>query len=141
MNFKVIQLTKINTLDFEFTDKDNLTFPIPPLTSANLFYDADQIETLKICSTLYINSRDSKTPVVGTLTEEGATFEIYFDYDWDDATPETYDVWYAEIDYTSNTVGNISEVTSYLKNLNSQRHIDLGEDPKTSRGTKTSVND
>jgi len=140
MDFNVIQITKINNIDFKFTDKQNLSLPIPPLASATIL-EIDGRLTLKICATLYINSRDSQSPFIGTLTENDNLFEIYFDYDWDDLTPETYDVWYVEIDYTSENVGNITQVTSYLKNLNSKTTVDggLGEDPKTSRGTKTSV--
>lgn len=141
MEFNVIQITKINRDDFKFTDTDNLTLPVPPLTSAAHFLNG-KVDTLKICSTIYLNSRESKTPVVGSISEDGETFEIYFDYDWDDESPETYDVWYVEIDYTSKTVKNITEVISYLKNLNSQTQVidgGLGEDPKTSRGTKTSA--
>jgi hypothetical protein len=128
MDFNVIQITKINTLDFEFKDKINLTFPVPPLASAKLYKD-NGVLTLKVCATLYINSKDSQNPVVGTLTENDDTVEIYFDYDWDDETPETYDVWYVEIDYTSSTVDNIKQVISYLRDI----------DPETSRGTTTSV--
>jgi len=128
MDFNVIQITKINTSDFRFKDKTNLTFPVPPLASAKL-YKNDEVLTLKVCATLYINSKDSQNPVVGTLTEKDDTVEIYFDYDWDDETPETYDVWYVEIDYTSSTVQNIKQVISYLRDI----------DPETSRGTTTSV--
>ena len=143
MEFKVIQITKINTVDFKFTDTENLTLPVPPLASANHFTNKDGEDILKICATIYINSKDSKTPVVGSLSEDGNIFEIYFDYDWDDASPETYDVWSVEIDYTSTTVGNITQVISYLKNLNSTIIVGggLGEEPKISRGTKTSSGD
>jgi hypothetical protein len=130
MDFNVIQITRINTLDFKFSDKDNLTFPVPPLTSAKIF-ENNGVKTLKICATLYINSKDSQNPVVGTLTEHEETVEIYFDYDWDELTPESYDVWYAEVDYTSDTIGNITTVMSYLRDI----------DPETSRGTKTTVGD
>ncbi|SNR22652.1 hypothetical protein [Flavobacterium sp. ov086] len=129
MDFNVIQITKINSIDFVFSDKTNITFPVAPLVSATT-YQNQNVKTLKICSTLYINSQDSQNPVVGTLTENGDTVEIYFDYDWDESTPDTYDVWYVEADYTSDTIGNIKFVTSYLRNI----------DPITSRGTTTGVN-
>ena len=130
MDFNVIQITRINTEPFSFTDKVNITFPVSPLASAKI-YDNNGVKTLKICATLYINSKDSQNPVVGTLTEHVNTVEIYFDYDWDEETPETYDVWYVEIDYTSDTVENITTVMSYLRDI----------DPETSRGTKTGVGD
>ncbi|KRD10983.1 hypothetical protein ASE21_04475 [Flavobacterium sp. Root901] len=128
MDFNVIQITRINTVDFSFTDKVNITFPVPPLASAKI-YENNGVKTLKICATVYINSKDSQNPVVGTVTEHLNTVEIYFDYDWDEETPDTYDVWYIEIDYSSETVENITTVMSYLRNI----------DPETSRGTETSV--
>ncbi|BFM43348.1 hypothetical protein CFS9_19890 [Flavobacterium sp. CFS9] len=129
MNFNVTQITRINQQDFVFTDKSNLTFPIPPLASAQ-FYRNQGVLTLKICATVYINSKDSAAPSVGTLIENDTNIEIYFDYNWDESTPDTYDVWYIEVDYISDTVNNIKTVTSYLRNL----------DPETSRGTTTGVN-
>ena len=53
-----------------------------------------------------------------------------YDYDFSEVTPETCDVWYVEVDYTSDTVGNITTIMSYMINL----------DPETSRGTKTASN-
>ena len=44
-------------------------------------------------------------------------------------TPETCDVWYVELDYTSPTVANITKIKSFMINL----------DPETSRGTETHV--
>lgn len=128
MNFNVTQITRINTQDFVFSDKSNLTFPIPPLASAQ-FYRNQGVLTLKICATVYINSKDSQSPIVGTLIENDHNLEVYFDYDWDESTPDTYDVWYVEIDYISDTVNNMKTVTTYLRNL----------DPETSRGTTTQV--
>ena len=67
MEFKVVQITKINTVDFKFTDPENLTLPIPPLASANHFTN-NGVNTLKICATIYINSIDSeKLTVVRNL--------------------------------------------------------------------------
>ncbi|RKR09745.1 hypothetical protein C8C83_1393 [Flavobacterium sp. 90] len=128
MNFKVTQITKINEQDFVFTDKNHLTFPIPPLASAQ-FYRNQGVLTLKICATVYINSKDSQNPVIGTLIENDTNIEIYFDYTWDESTPDTYDVWYVEVDYISDTVNNITAVKSYLRNI----------DPETSRGTEVKV--
>ncbi|MFW0738370.1 MULTISPECIES: hypothetical protein [unclassified Flavobacterium] len=128
MYFNITQITKINEQDFVFSDQSGLTFPIPPLASAQL-YRNQGVLTLKICATVYINSKDSQSPVVGTLIENDTNIEVYFDYDWDESTPDTYDVWYVEIDYISDTVNNIKSVTSYLRNL----------DPETSRGTETKV--
>jgi hypothetical protein len=142
MTLKVVQITKINGDDFKFTDIENLTLPIPPLASVNFYENEEEEKTLKICATLYINSKESKAPSFGSLTQnKNGTAEIYFDYIWDRYSPETYDVWYIEIDYTSKTVGNITEVTSYLQYTVPPLDGGVGEDPKTSRGTKTSVQD
>ncbi|SHM66618.1 hypothetical protein [Flavobacterium chilense] len=142
MTLKVKQNKKINTLDFEFKDIQNLTYPIPPLASAN-FYDNDGVKTLKICATLYINPKEPEKPTVQSVSEDGDTFTIYFDYEWDKDSPDTYDVYYVETDYTSETVGDITEVICYLQYTVSSTIVGGGdgEDPKISRGTKTSVND
>ncbi|KQO34535.1 hypothetical protein ASF10_02160 [Flavobacterium sp. Leaf82] len=141
MTLKVVQTKKINTEDFRFKDIKNLTFPIPPLASANFYYNDDGVLILKIAATLYINSKDSEKPTVQTVKEEDNTFTIYFDYDWDNDSPDTYDVWYVETDYSSETVENITEVISYLQNSSSKTDVGGGDgdDPKTSRGTKTSA--
>ncbi|MFH6992192.1 hypothetical protein [Flavobacterium sp. FlaQc-48] len=139
MSLNLIQLTKINTKDFKFKDLKNLTFPIPPLASANFFNNGD-VKTLKICATLYVNSKESADPTFENPIENGSNLEIYFDYIWDKHSPKTYDVWYVELDYTSKTVGNITEVISYLRNIGPTNvGGGDGEDPTISRGTKTSV--
>lgn len=141
MSLKLIQLTKINTKDFKFKDLKNLTFPIPPLASANFFNNGD-VKTLKFCATLYVNSKKSAPPTFENPIENGSNLEIYFDYIWDKDSPKTYDVWYVELDYTSETVGNIKNVISYLRNIGPTNvGGGDGEDPKTSRGTKTSSGD
>ena len=138
MTLKVVQNKKINTEDFKFKDPQNLTFPIPPLASAN-FYDNNGVKTLKICATLYINAVESEKPTVDTAIEKDGTFTIYFDYIWDKVSPDTYDVYYVETDYTSETVGDITEVISYLQYTVPTVGGGLGDDPKLSRGTKTSA--
>ncbi|MFG4001130.1 hypothetical protein [Flavobacterium aquidurense] len=138
MTLKVVQNKKINIEDFKFKDPQNLTFPIPPLASAN-FYDNNGVKTLKICATLYINAVESEKPTVDTAIEKDGTFTIYFDYIWDKVSPDTYDVYYVETDYTSETVGDITEVISYLQYTVPTVGGGLGDDPKLSRGTKTSI--
>lgn len=140
MTLKTVQIKKINNEDFKFKDIQNLTFPIPPLASAN-FYDNDGVKTLKICATLYVNPKETEKPTVQKVTEQGDTFTIYFDYEWDKISPDTYDVYYVETDYTSETVGNITEVISYLQYTVPTLGGGLGDDPKLSRGTKTSASD
>jgi hypothetical protein len=124
MALKVIQNTKINTGDFIFSSPETVTYPVAPLISAK-FYSPNGVLTLKIRVTLYINSEDPNNPTVQEPTEEGNSLQLYFDYNFSEATPESCDVWYVEVDYTSDTVGNITEIVSYLKDI----------DPETSRGT------
>jgi hypothetical protein len=128
MAFTVIQNTKINTQDFTFTSPETVTYPVAPLVSTK-FYSPNGVLTLKIRATLYINSEDPNNPTVQEPTEEGNSLQLYFDYNFSEETPESCDVWYVEVDYTSDTVGNITEIVSYLKDI----------DPETSRGTETKV--
>ncbi|WP_428230323.1 hypothetical protein [Flavobacterium sp.] len=140
MDDQVIQITKINSEDFIFKDKQNITFPIPPLASANFYYK-NGVQILKTCATIYINSKGTEKPTVQRTTEEDGILTIYYDYEWDEISPETYNVYYIETDYTSDTVGDITEVITYLKYTPSTTVVGGGDgdDPTTSRGTKTSI--
>lgn len=128
MAFNVIQNTKINTQVFTFSSPETVTYPVAPLVSAK-FYCPNGVLTLKIRATLYMNSDDVVPPVVETPSESGNTLTMNYDYDFSEVTPETCDVYYIEVDYTSDTVGDITTVMSYMVNL----------DPETSRGTTTEV--
>lgn len=128
MTFKVIQNTKINTQVFTFSSPETVTYPVAPLVSAK-FYSPNDVLTLKIRATLYMNSDDIVPPIVEEPTESGTTLTMNYDYDFSEVTPETCDVYYIEVDYTSETVGDITNVMSYMVNL----------DPETSRGTTTTV--
>lgn len=125
MAFKVLQNSKINTEDFIFSNPETVIYPVTPLISAS-FYSPNGVLTLKIRATLYINSEDQENPVVEEPTELDNTLQLYFDYDFSEETPESCNVWYIEVDYTSETVGDLIEVVSYLKDL----------DPETSPKTK-----
>ena len=128
MAFKVIQNTKINAQVFTFTSPETVTYPVAPLVSAK-FYSPNDVLTLKIRATLYMNSDDIVPPIVEEPTELGNTLTMNYDYDFSEVTPETCDAYYVEVDYTSDTVGDITTVRSYMVNLDSE----------TSRGTATSV--
>lgn len=128
MAFKVLQNTKINTTPFTFTNPATVTYPLSPLITAE-FYKPKGIVTLKIRATVYINSQDSNHPIVQIPVEDNNSLQLYFDYNFSETTPESCDVWYLELDYTSQTVANITAIVSYLKDL----------DPETSRGTTTGV--
>lgn len=128
MAFTVIQNTKINTEVFTFLSPETVTYPVAPLVSAK-FYSPNGVLTLKIRATLYMNSDDVVPPIVEEPTESGTTLTMNYDYDFSEVTPETCDVYYIEVDYTSDTVGDITNIMSYMVNL----------DPETSRGTETNV--
>lgn len=142
MDNNVIQITQINSHDFIFEDLQNLTLPIPPLASANFYYK-DDVQILKTCATVYINSKGTEKPTVKRTTEEDGTLTIYYDYEWDEISPETYNVYYIETDYTSDTVGDITEVITYLQYTPSTTIVGPGDggEPTISRGTKTSSGD
>lgn len=129
MAFTVIQNTKINTEVFTFLSPETVTYPVAPLVSAKFYTPEGGVLTLKIRATLYMNSEDVVPPVVETPTENGTVLTMNYDYDFSEETPETCDVYYVEVDYTSDTVANITTVESYMVNL----------DPQTSRGTETGV--
>ena len=129
MAFNVIQNTKINTQVFTFSSPATVTYPVAPLVSAKFYTPEGGVLTLKIRATLYMNSEIPDAPIVETPTENGTVLTMNYDYDFSEETPETCDVWYVEVDYTSDTVGDITTVESFMVNL----------DPETSRGTVTAV--
>ncbi|WP_268848944.1 hypothetical protein [Flavobacterium aestivum] len=129
MAFKVIQNTKINTEPFTFLSPNTVTYPVAPLVSAKFYTPEGGSLTLKIRATLYINSDDPVAPTVETPTEKGTVLTMKYDYNFSEVTPETCDVWYVEVDYTSDTVSDINKIESFMINL----------DPETSRGTTTNL--
>jgi len=136
MAFKVLQNTKINNKDFIFSNPETVNYPIAPLVSAEFYTPEGGKLTLKIRATLYINSDNNKEPNVKEPVETGNLLKVVFKSDFAEGTPESCDVWYVEVDYTSDSVDNITEVVSYLKKKNND--IDL-DDPITSRGTEIKV--
>lgn len=138
--FKVIQITKINTTDFTFLDPDNVTYPVDPLVSVKLITPEGGEPILKIRATLYINSKNTNPPKVKSVKENGTILTVKFECDFTKKTPETCDVWYIELNYTSATANQITEVDSFLKN---NKLLDDGElgDPESSKGTKIKVED
>lgn len=129
MAFTVIQNTKINTTPFTFSSPATVTYPVAPLVSAKFYTPEGGALTLKIRATLYMNSEDTVAPTVQTPIESGNVLTMNYDYNFSEATPETCDVYYIEVDYTSDTVGNINKIESFM----------INEDPEGSRGTSTEV--
>lgn len=129
MAFKVIQNTRINTQVFTFSDPDTVKYPVAPLVSAKFYTPEGGVLTLKIRATLYMNSEIHEAPIVESPTESGTVLTMNYDYDFSEKTPETCDVWYVEVDYSSDNVANITTIESFMINL----------DPEGSRGTETGV--
>lgn len=129
MTFTVIQNTKINTQVFTFTSPATVTYPVAPLVSAKFYTPEGGALTLKIRATLYMNSEDTVAPTVQTPIESGNVLTMNYDYNFSEETPETCDVYYIEVDYISDTVANITEIKSFMINL----------DPEGSRGTTLMV--
>ena len=129
MAFTVIQNTKINTTPFTFTSPATVTYPVAPLVSAKFYTPEGGALTLKIRATLYMNSEDTVAPTVQTPIESGNVLTMNYDYNFSEETPETCDVYYIKVDYISDTVANITEIKSFMINL----------DPEGSRGTTLMV--
>lgn len=129
MSFSIIQNTKINSKVFTFDNPKEVTYPVAPLVSAKLYTPEGGPLTLKIRATLYMNSEITEAPIVETPTEKGSTLTINYDYNFSEETPESCNVWYVEVDYTSDTVSHINKIESFMINL----------DPETSRGTNTEI--
>ena len=129
MAFTVIQNTKINTTPFTFTSPATVTYPVAPLVSAKFYTPEGGALTLKIRATLYMNSEDIVVLIVQTPIESGNVLTMNYDYNFSEETPETCDVYYIEVDYISDTVANITEIKSFMINL----------DPEGSRGTTLMV--
>lgn len=130
MALNVIQTTQINQNPFVILNSEEVNYPVAPLVSAKLYTSADGIETLKIRTTLYIDAADTELPWVEQNPEViDNSLQMYFDYNYKEETPVSLNVWYIELDYTSATVGEITSITSFLKDI----------DPETSRGTVTDI--
>ncbi|MGL5113090.1 MAG: hypothetical protein ACRC6O_10680 [Flavobacterium sp.] len=148
MALKVIQITKINTGNFTFKDTSDLGIPVAPLVSVKyLPASKTNPEILKIRATLYINTEGEIGDPSINVTPNDNLLNVYFGANFDLGTPESSDVWYIEFDYTSDAnnppVKNITEVISYLKDTRPSSgdllEGGIGEDPTTSRGTKTAT--
>ena len=130
MALNVIQTTKINQTPFVISHSEEVNYPVAPLVSAKLFTSTSGTKTLKIRTTLYIDAADTELPWVEQNPKMiDNSLQLYFDYNYKEETPVNLNVWYIELDYTSATVGEITSITSFLKDI----------DPETSRGTVTDI--
>lgn len=130
MSYPTIQVTKINTVPFTFVQTENVNYPVAPFISTKLYTDANNVLTLKIRATLYIDSANTVQPFVeADPIVLGGSLQLYFDYNFSEEAPKSLDVWYIELNYVSEGVGYISSITSFLRDV----------DPELSRGTVTQV--
>ena len=107
--YPTIQNAKINTEVFTFSSPKEVEYPVAPLVSAKFYTPKTEGAplTLKVRATLYINSDNPDAPIVEPPVEKDGVLTINYDYDFSMVTPETCDVWYVELDYTSPTVGEV----------------------------------
>lgn len=129
MAFTIIQNEKINSKEFKFENPKEVSYPVAPLVSAKFYTPENGQLTLKIRATLYMNSAITEAPSVEEPTEKGSTLTMKYDYNYSEEIPQSCNVWYLEVDYTSETVSHINKIESFMINL----------DPETSRGTKTEI--
>ncbi len=127
--YRTVQTTKMNTEPFFFKSPDEVNYPVAPSVSAKFYTPKGGPLTLKVRATLYINSENRDAPLVEQPKEKDGVLTINYDYDFSMEIPKSYDVWYVELDYTSDTVSKITKIESFMINL----------DPDTSRGTTTNV--
>lgn len=124
-----LQCSLINTVKpFEIENTNNLGYPLAPMTSAK--FDSNS-GNLKIRVTVFVDSAAGIDPSNLTFTpnEEINILTLILNYTFKEETPTSFSCFYVELDYTSDTVKNITEVFTQLQNL----------DPKTSRGTSVSI--
>ncbi|MEL1242160.1 hypothetical protein [Flavobacterium flavipallidum] len=130
MPLNVIQISQINQEPFVITNSDDSIYPLSPQVSTTLLTSTNGEEILKIRVTLYIDAADKQLPWVEPNPEEiENSLQLYFDYNYQEEKPVSLNVWYMELDYTSDTLTEITSITSFLKDI----------DPETSKGTKTQV--
>lgn len=124
----LIQHTLITDKPFFIDDTKNLSFPMPPLTTAFSYID-NGVKKIKIRTILFIDSLAVEPSLNFHAIEDKDVVKISSDYKFQENTPISFNCYYVELDYFSEQVDNINTIISYL--------VDL--DPRTSRGTYTSV--
>ena len=122
------QCTLINAKPFVIEDTKSIEFPMAPFTTA-YSYKEDGINKIKIKTILFIDALAVQPSLNFKTSEENNFLKISSNYNFKEETPTSFNCYYVELDYTSEQVENIDTVISYL--------VDL--DPRTSRGTYTSV--
>lgn len=122
------QCTLINAKPFVIEDTKSINFPMSPLTSAYSYLDGG-IKRIKIKTVLFIDALAEKPELDFKTSEDKNFLKISSNYNFKEEIPTSFNCYYVELDYTSEQVDSIDTVISYL--------VDL--DPRTSRGTYTSV--
>jgi hypothetical protein len=124
-----LQCSLINSgAAFTIKNTQDLGFPMAPATTAKF---VDQGEKIKIRTVVFIDSAAGNDPnsLTFSCAEDGNTLEIGINYNYREESPTTFSCFYVELEYSSDTVSSLTTVCAKL--------VDL--DPKTSRGTYTTV--
>ena len=97
---------------------EDFSKPIAPLVSVEYIKDAVNFRIV-----VFIDSNNTKAPTFGVASNDT---DFYLQYDSKEEVPKSYTAWYIDVFYTSEYV---DKVTVYNQDT----------DPKTSRGTVTTV--
>lgn len=97
---------------------EDFSKPIAPLVSAVYINDAVNFRIV-----VFIDSNNTKAPTFGV---DSNNTDFYLEYDSREEVPKSYTAWYIDVFYTCKYV---DKVTVYNQDT----------DPKTSRGTVTTV--
>lgn len=104
--------------------KEGSLFPIAPLITVVGTKDGSDNLSYFFRIVVFIDSDNTKPPVFSV--DETNTSQFYVSFNLPEKEPTKFSAWYIEAYYPTNRVGDL---TVYLQN----------EDPKTSRGTVTTV--
>lgn len=106
-----------------FPDSFEIEYPMAPLVSVKI---GENGKNLHIRAVVFIDAANVNTPVLSDPTVNGTTLQYTVQYRCVTDMPKAYVTWFAGIQYPAE---GINTVEIFLEN----------EDPKTSRGTVTTV--
>jgi len=124
INSKIIALNSGLSATNITPSSKGILFPIAPKVTSYCTVDAANNYNYFFRIVVFIDSDYTKEPIF--CVDESKDDDFYIVFDLPEKEPTTYTAWYIESTHQVNKLGN---VTVFLKN----------EDPKTSRGTVTTV--